>query len=54
MEEFALVERAGGSVAMVPGDPANLHITTPADLAVAAEILAGRAQENVAGVGRKS
>ena len=54
VEEFALVERAGGSVAMVPGDPANLHITTPADLAVAAEILAGRAQENVAGVGRKS
>lgn len=53
-EEFSLVERAGGSIAMVPGDPANLHVATPADLVLAHEILAGRAQENVAGVDRKS
>ena len=43
VEEFSLVERAGGTVATVPGDPANLHITTPADLVLAEEILAGRA-----------
>lgn len=42
-EEFSLVERAGGAVATVPGDPANLHIATPADLVLAEEILAGRA-----------
>jgi len=43
IEEFSLVERVGGAVATVPGDPANLHIATPADLALAEEILAGRA-----------
>lgn len=43
IEEFGLVERAGGTVATVPGDPANLHIATPVDLVLAEEILAGRA-----------
>ena len=28
-----LVERAGGRVVVVPGDPANLKVTTPEDLA---------------------
>jgi 2-C-methyl-D-erythritol 4-phosphate cytidylyltransferase len=37
-----LVERAGGVVTIVRSDPANLKITTPADLRVAAELLAGR------------
>jgi 2-C-methyl-D-erythritol 4-phosphate cytidylyltransferase len=33
-DEAALIERAGGSVAAVPGDPANLKVTYPEDLAV--------------------
>ena len=32
-DDAALVERAGGRVVVVPGDPANVKITTPADLA---------------------
>ena len=31
-DDAALVEAAGGRVVVVPGDPANLKITTPADL----------------------
>ncbi len=34
-DEAALVERMGGRVAMVPGDPANVKITTADDLAAA-------------------
>lgn len=34
-DEAGLVERAGGDVALVPGDPANVKITTPDDLAAA-------------------
>lgn len=34
-DEAALVERMGGRVALVPGDPANVKITTPEDLAAA-------------------
>jgi 2-C-methyl-D-erythritol 4-phosphate cytidylyltransferase len=38
-DDAALVEAAGGRVAVVPGDPRNLKITTPADLVVAAALL---------------
>jgi 2-C-methyl-D-erythritol 4-phosphate cytidylyltransferase len=37
-----LVERNGGAVRIVPSDPGNLKITTPADLHVAEELLASR------------
>ena len=42
----ALVEAAGGRVVIVPGDPRNLKITTPADLVVAALLVvaSGEAQ----------
>jgi len=36
-----LIEALGLTVAVVPGDPDNLKLTTPADL-VRAETLAGR------------
>ena len=39
-DDAALVEAAGGNVVVVPGDPRNLKITTPADLVVAAALLA--------------
>jgi 2-C-methyl-D-erythritol 4-phosphate cytidylyltransferase len=35
-DDAALVEAAGGEVVVVPGDPAALKITRPADLRVAA------------------
>ena len=35
-DDAALVEAVGGIVVIVPGDPANLKITTPRDLSVAA------------------
>jgi 2-C-methyl-D-erythritol 4-phosphate cytidylyltransferase len=38
-----LIERAGGSVRVVPGEPANLKVTTPFDLRVAEMVLAERA-----------
>src|SRR6184192_813416 len=38
-DDAALVEAAGGSVVVVPGDPRNLKVTTPADLVVAAALL---------------
>ncbi|HYV60935.1 MAG TPA: 2-C-methyl-D-erythritol 4-phosphate cytidylyltransferase [Acidimicrobiia bacterium] len=38
-DDAALVEAAGGRVVVVPGDPRNLKITTPADLLVAAALL---------------
>jgi 2-C-methyl-D-erythritol 4-phosphate cytidylyltransferase len=38
-DDAALVERAGGSVVVVPGDERNLKITTPFDLVVAAAVL---------------
>lgn len=37
-----LIERAGGSVAIVPCSPENLKITTPLDLEIAAALLARR------------
>jgi 2-C-methyl-D-erythritol 4-phosphate cytidylyltransferase len=38
-DDAALVERAGGSVVFVPGEPTNLKITLPGDLAVAEALL---------------
>lgn len=39
-DDAALVERAGGSVVAVPGEAANLKVTGPDDLVVAAALLA--------------
>ena len=39
-DDAALIEAAGGRVVVVPGDPANLKVTTQADLGVAAALLA--------------
>jgi 2-C-methyl-D-erythritol 4-phosphate cytidylyltransferase len=41
-DDAALVEAAGGRVVVVDGDPANLKITGPDDLARAETLLAGR------------
>jgi 2-C-methyl-D-erythritol 4-phosphate cytidylyltransferase len=41
-DEVGLVERAGHRVQVVPGDPENLKVTTPLDLAVAETLLARR------------
>jgi 2-C-methyl-D-erythritol 4-phosphate cytidylyltransferase len=41
-DEAALVERAGHRVQVVPGDPENLKVTTPLDLALAETLLARR------------
>jgi 2-C-methyl-D-erythritol 4-phosphate cytidylyltransferase len=41
-DEAALVELAGHRVKVVPGDPENLKVTTPLDLAVAEALLARR------------
>ena len=38
-DDAALVEAAGGTVVVVPGDPANLKVTTTGDLALAATLL---------------
>jgi 2-C-methyl-D-erythritol 4-phosphate cytidylyltransferase len=39
-DDSALVEAAGGAVVVVPGEPENLKVTTPADLEVAVALLA--------------
>ena len=39
-DDATLVEQAGGTVVLVDGDPRNIKITTPSDLAVAAALLA--------------
>jgi 2-C-methyl-D-erythritol 4-phosphate cytidylyltransferase len=44
-DDAALVEVCGGRVVVVPGDPRNLKITTPADLVVAAALLVGASEE---------
>lgn len=44
-DDAALVEAAGGTVVVVPGDPCNLKITTPADLVVAAALLVPSPEE---------
>jgi 2-C-methyl-D-erythritol 4-phosphate cytidylyltransferase len=41
-DEVALVELAGHRVQVVPGDPENLKVTTPLDLALAETLLARR------------
>ena len=41
-DDAALVEAMGGHVVVVAGDPANLKLTGPADLAVAEALLAAR------------
>ncbi len=42
-DDAGLVERAGGTVVTVPGDPRALKITTPFDLAVAEALTGGHA-----------
>jgi len=41
-DDAGMVERAGGSVVQVAGDPMNIKITYPIDLDVAASFLASR------------
>jgi 2-C-methyl-D-erythritol 4-phosphate cytidylyltransferase len=41
-DEAALLELAGHPVQVVPGDPENLKVTTPLDLAIAETLLARR------------
>lgn len=41
-DDASLVERAGGTVAIVPSSPENLKVTTPLDLELAAALLARR------------
>jgi 2-C-methyl-D-erythritol 4-phosphate cytidylyltransferase len=42
IDDAALVELAGHPVQVVPGDPENLKVTTPLDLAIAETLLARR------------
>jgi 2-C-methyl-D-erythritol 4-phosphate cytidylyltransferase len=44
-DDAALIEAAGGNVVVVPGDPRNLKVTTPDDLAVAASLLVSSSEE---------
>src|SRR6266542_304566 len=46
--DAVLVERAGFPVAVVPGEPENLTVTTPLDLEVAEVLLSRRARGQVA------
>jgi len=46
-DDAALVERAGGKVVVVPGEPENLKITTPVDLVVASALLRERSTDGV-------
>ncbi|MGC8464285.1 MAG: 2-C-methyl-D-erythritol 4-phosphate cytidylyltransferase [Acidimicrobiales bacterium] len=39
-DDAALVERVGGSVVVVPGEPTNLKVTSPDDLAIVSALLA--------------
>ncbi|MGE3856277.1 MAG: 2-C-methyl-D-erythritol 4-phosphate cytidylyltransferase [Dehalococcoidia bacterium] len=41
-DDAAMIEHLGEPVVLVPGDPTNLKVTTPADLAVARVLLAQR------------
>jgi 2-C-methyl-D-erythritol 4-phosphate cytidylyltransferase len=41
IEDSAMVERMGGRIAVVPGDPRNLHVTTPLELGIAARLIEG-------------
>lgn len=46
-DEASLIEATGGSVAVVAGDPANMKITRPEDIALAERLLATPAQQSV-------
>jgi 2-C-methyl-D-erythritol 4-phosphate cytidylyltransferase/2-C-methyl-D-erythritol 2,4-cyclodiphosphate synthase len=50
-DEAALLEACRIAVHVVPGDPANLKVTVPADLARAVELLAGPVPERRTGIG---
>ena len=50
-DDAGLVGAAGGRVVLVPGDPANLKITAPTDLLVAAALLSSGAGPGAAGPG---
>jgi 2-C-methyl-D-erythritol 4-phosphate cytidylyltransferase len=39
VEDSAMVTADGGKVVVVPGEPTNVHVTTPAELAVATALL---------------
>jgi 2-C-methyl-D-erythritol 4-phosphate cytidylyltransferase len=41
VEDTVLVEELGGMIATVPGDPRNVHVTTPAELELASCLLGG-------------
>jgi 2-C-methyl-D-erythritol 4-phosphate cytidylyltransferase len=41
-DDLSLVERAGGRVRLVAGDPRNIKVTDPADLELAEQLLAAR------------
>ena len=43
-DDCAAVERLGMPVALTPGDPANLKLTTPEDLDLGLGILQGRGE----------
>jgi len=53
-DDATLVEAAGGTVVLVPGDPRNLKLTTPADLLVARTLLTetGRTETRLTETGR--
>ncbi len=48
-DDAALVEAGGGRVVVVPGDPFNIKITTPADLEIAEGLLRRRVAEWASG-----
>ena len=50
-DEAALLEACRIAVHVVPGDPANLKVTVPADLARAADLLAGPVPARRTGIG---
>jgi 2-C-methyl-D-erythritol 4-phosphate cytidylyltransferase / 2-C-methyl-D-erythritol 2,4-cyclodiphosphate synthase len=50
-DEAALLEACRIAVHVVPGDPANLKVTVPSDLARAAELLAGPVSSRRTGIG---
>jgi 2-C-methyl-D-erythritol 4-phosphate cytidylyltransferase len=52
-DDAALVELTGRLVLVVPGDPENLKVTTPLDLAVAETLLARRSRAGGAPGGRE-
>jgi 2-C-methyl-D-erythritol 4-phosphate cytidylyltransferase len=45
-DDAALIEAAGGQVVIVPGESANLKVTTPADLVAASALIAGASWEH--------